>query len=80
MLFLTQRAPGHSEIGPSLHLDLIEANRRQLLGAGLKPQAIQLIGGCTNCRTDLFFSHRASNGRAGRMMAVIGITLAAGRR
>jgi len=73
MLFLTQRAPGHSEIGPSQHLDLIEANRRQLLDAGLKPGAIQLIGGCTNCRTDLFFSHRASNGRAGRMMAVIGI-------
>jgi len=22
MLFLTQRAPGHSDIGPSLHLDL----------------------------------------------------------
>ena len=28
MLFLTQRAPGHSPIGPSLHLDLVEANRR----------------------------------------------------
>jgi polyphenol oxidase len=37
MLFLTQRAPGHSEIGPSLHLNLAEANRRQLLAAGLKP-------------------------------------------
>ena len=36
MLFLTQRAPGHSPIGPSLHLDLIEANRRQLLAAGLQ--------------------------------------------
>ena len=34
MLFLTQRAPGHSPIGPSLHLDLAEANRRQLLAAG----------------------------------------------
>jgi YfiH family protein len=80
MLFLTQRAPGHSEIGPSLHLDLIEANRRQLLDAGLKPRKIEVVGGCTNCRTDLFFSHRASNGHAGRMMAVIGIAQAAGRR
>ena len=78
MLFLTQRAPGHSEIGPSLHVDLIEANRRQLLDAGLKPRAIQIVGGCTNCRTDLFFSHRASRGYAGRMMAVIG-KVAAGR-
>ena len=73
MLFLTQRAPGHSSIGPALHLDLIEANRRQLLDAGLKPAAISLTGGCTSCHTDLFFSHRASQGHAGRMMSVIGI-------
>lgn len=73
MLFLTQRAPGHSPIGPSLHVDLVEANRRQLLSAGLSPQSIQIVGGCTQCHTDLFFSHRASQGHAGRMMAVIGI-------
>jgi hypothetical protein len=73
MLFLTQRAPGHSPIGPSLHLDLMEANRRQLLAAGLKSSAIQSIGGCTSCQADLFFSHRASQGHAGRMLSVIGI-------
>jgi YfiH family protein len=73
MLFLTQRAPGHSPIGPSLHVDLVEANRRQLLSAGLSPASIQVVGGCTQCHTDLFFSHRASHGHAGRMMAVIGI-------
>jgi YfiH family protein len=73
MLFLTQRAPGHSPIGPALHLDLIEANRRQLLDAGLNPAAISITGGCTSCHTDLFFSHRASQGHAGRMMSVIGI-------
>jgi YfiH family protein len=73
MLFLTQRAPGHSPIGPSLHLDLIEANRRQLLDGGVKPDAIRVVGGCTSCRPDLFFSHRASQGHAGRMMSVIGI-------
>ena len=73
MLFLTQRAPGHSPIGPSLHLDLTEANRRQLLDAGLKPRAIKIVGGCTSCQPDLFFSHRASRGHAGRMMSVIGI-------
>ena len=73
MLFLTQRAPGHSPIGPSLHVDLVEANRRQLLSAGLEPQSIQIVGGCTRCHSDLFFSHRASQGHAGRMMAVIGI-------
>ena len=73
MLFLTQRAPGHSNIGPSLHLNLAEANRRQLLAAGLKPRAIHFVGGCTSCRPELFFSHRASEGRTGRMMSVIGI-------
>jgi hypothetical protein len=73
MLFLTQRAPGHSPIGPELHLDLVEANRRQLLDAGLKPRAIHAVGGCTSCQTELFFSHRASRGHAGRLMAVIGI-------
>jgi hypothetical protein len=73
MLFLTQRAPGHSPIGPSLHLDLVEANRRQLLAAGLKPRSIQAVGGCTSCQRELFFSHRASQGHAGRMLSVIGI-------
>jgi polyphenol oxidase len=73
MLFLTQRAPGHSPIGPSLHLNLIEANRRQLLSAGLKARSIQLIGGCTSCQRELFFSYRASQGHTGRMMSVIGI-------
>ena len=73
MLFLTQRAPGHSPVGPARHLDLIEANRRQLLDAGLVSASISITGGCTNCHKDLFFSHRASQGHAGRMMSVIGI-------
>lgn len=73
MLFLTQRAPGHSPIGPSLHLDLVEANRHQLLDAGVKVRAIKIVPGCTNCEQELFFSHRGSRGHAGRMMAVIGI-------
>ena len=59
--------------GPALHLDLVEANRRQLLAAGLALHDIQLTGGCTSCQPDLFFSHRASGGNAGRMMSVIGI-------
>jgi YfiH family protein len=73
MLFLTQRAPGHSPIGPSVHLDLVEANRRQLLDAGLSPASISVAGGCTSCHSDLFFSHRASSGHAGRMFSVIGV-------
>jgi polyphenol oxidase len=73
MLFLTARAPGHSPIGPGMHLDLAEANRRQLLAAGLKETAIFMTGECTGCHTDRFFSHRVERGFTGRMMSVIGI-------
>jgi len=73
LLFMTQRAPGHSPMGPRLHVDLIEANRRQLIAAGVQPGSIQVVGGCTQCSRKLFFSHRGSHGHTGRMMGVIGI-------
>jgi YfiH family protein len=73
MLFLSARAPGHSDIGPGMHLDLAEANRRQLLAAGLRKGAIFLTVQCTGCRTDRFFSHRTERGFTGRMMSVIGV-------
>lgn len=73
LLFMTARAPGHSNLGTQLHLDLIEANRRQLLAAGVKAKSISLTGQCTNCFPNRFFSYRASQGFTGRMMSVIGI-------
>ena len=73
MLFLTARAPGHTNLGPSLHLDLVEANRRQLLDAGLSAEDIFVQGDCTSCRTDRYFSHRADHGFTGRSLSVIGI-------
>jgi polyphenol oxidase len=73
LLFLNQRAPGHGDLGPEIHLDLVEANRRQLLEAGLQTEAITVIDGCTACDTRRFFSHRAEFGKTGRMMSVIGI-------
>jgi len=72
LLFMTARAPGHSNIGPQIHLDLIEANRRQLLDAGIATRNIWAAEECTSCSTDLLFSHRAEGGHTGRMMAVIG--------
>ena len=54
-------------------LDLMGANRRQLLAAGLPEDQIRVVGGCTVCHPELFHSHRGSRGRAGRMMAVIGV-------
>ena len=73
LLFLNQRAPGHGDLGPEIHLDLVEANRRQLQDAGLREEHISVIEGCTACDTARFFSHRAEFGKTGRMMAVIGI-------
>ncbi len=71
LLFLTARAPGHSELPNRIFLDLVEANRRQLLAAGVPARNIFASDLCTSCHTDLLFSHRAEKGTTGRMMAVV---------
>ncbi len=73
LLFLTARAPGHSPIGPQLHLDLWESNRRQLLDAGLPAANISVLAEDTAQKTGRFFSHRAEHGFTGRMLSVIGL-------
>jgi len=73
LLFLTARAPGHGELPPKIFLDLVEANRRQLMDAGVPGRNIHASPLCTACRTDLLFSHRAERGVTGRMMGVAGI-------
>ena len=73
LLFLTARAPGHSELPKKIFLDLVEANRRQLMAAGVAAKNISASPLCTSCRTDLLFSYRAEKGVTGRMMAVAGI-------
>lgn len=73
LLFLSARAPGHSVLPKKIFLDLVEANRQQLLAAGVPAKSIEASPLCTNCRTDLLFSYRAEKGRTGRMMGVAGI-------
>jgi hypothetical protein len=73
LLFLTARAPGHSELPKKIFLDLVEANRRQLLDAGLLKKNIEASPLCTNCHPELLFSYRREKGKTGRMMAVAGI-------
>jgi len=51
-------------------LDLWELNRWQLLQVGVKDKNIVISGMCTSCWQELFFSHRASGGRTGRIAAV----------
>ena len=60
-----------SSVGGRLHFDLPEANRRNLLNAGVRH--VELAEHCTACRTDLFFSHRAEKGRTGRFGVVLGL-------
>lgn len=73
MLFLTARAPGHSELPIQLFLDLVEANRCQLLDAGLPAKNIHVSPLCTACRTDLLFSYRKEGGITGRMLGAVGV-------
>jgi len=73
LLFLTARAPGHSELPKKIFLDLVEANRQQLIAAGVPKKSIESAGLCTNCRPELLFSYRAEKGKTGRMMGVAGI-------
>lgn len=73
LLFLTARAPGHSELPKKIYLDLVEANRRQLIELGVSRKNISASPLCTACRSDLLFSHRADKGVTGRMMGVAGI-------
>ncbi len=73
LLFLTARAPGHSELPKKIYLDLVEANRQQLLAAGVPKKSIEASPLCTNCHPELLFSYRAEKGKTGRMMGVAGI-------
>jgi len=76
LLFLTARAPGHSEehLPKKIFLDLVAANRRQLLDAGVPEAHISASPLCTVCRNDLLFSYRKEKDAAGRLMAVVGIS------
>jgi polyphenol oxidase len=65
----TATRPGHATV------DLLKANRDQLISAGVKPERIHTAPLCTMCRTDLFFSYRKEKsvqGKVGRLMAVVG--------
>ncbi len=55
------------------HLDLPEANRRQLISAGLPPDQIHLSGLCTACLAGEFFSWRRDRLKHERMVSAVGI-------
>jgi YfiH family protein len=63
--------------GDGLFLDLWEANRRQLIAAGVPESRISVVRECSGCaglpERRKYFSHRCENGFTGRMMSVIGL-------
>lgn len=71
------------EVGPEVahhfgetgrsHIDLSDANRRQLLEAGLVPDRIYSANLCTMCMSDEFHSFRRDRQAAGRMFSFAGI-------
>lgn len=52
-------------------IDLWECNRQILINAGILPQNISVTDLCTKCHPDVFFSHRATNGKRGNLAAFI---------
>ena len=66
------------EGGGEMFVNLWEANRRQLVDAGVGAERITVVGECTGCARDAtgerrYFSHRVERGVAGRMLNVAGI-------
>ena len=71
------------EVGPEVaahfgvdgrgHVDLAEANRRQLIEAGVTPGRIYASNLCTMCRAEEFHSYRRDKEAAGRLYSFAGI-------
>lgn len=67
---LLNRQDGETKVDSGRrYFDLPEANRRNLERAGVR--RIEMASLCTACRTDLFFSHRAEQGKTGRFGTIL---------
>lgn len=65
--------PERNDLEGPVKLDLAEANRRQLIAAGLRDAHIFQAQLCTACLKNNFFSYRREGKTAGRQIAAIGI-------
>jgi hypothetical protein len=70
--FIQPGLRGNRPEDESMRLDLAEANKRDLLSAGVPHENIHDIGLCSACGEDLFYSHRRDGERTGRHMAIVG--------
>ena len=65
--------PHSSEGREEAHIDLADANRRQLEESGVTPHRIYASNLCTMCRGEEFDSFRRDQKAAGRMYSFAGI-------
>jgi hypothetical protein len=65
--------PERNDLGGRTRISLTEANRRQLLAAGIQADRITAIQACTCCGGPRFHSFRRDRESAGRMVSAIGI-------
>jgi copper oxidase (laccase) domain-containing protein len=69
--FLSTAPPRGSRVRSALRLDLVGANRDQLILAGVDDARIHACGLCTAMHLDVLTSYRAEGAQAGRLAAVI---------
>jgi copper oxidase (laccase) domain-containing protein len=65
--------PERKDLQEKTRISLAEANRRQLLSAGILRHNIQVTNECTCCRHERFESFRRDREASGRMVSVIGL-------
>ncbi len=64
--------PSRRGLADKAQVDLHAANRLLLAGAGVDPDAVGAIAGCTRCDRERFFSFRRDGASTGQQMGVIG--------
>jgi YfiH family protein len=64
--------PERDDLGSKTYIDLPEANRRQLVEAGIREDRIASAALCTRCDAALFHSYRRDRELSGRMVSAIG--------
>ncbi len=58
-------------IAAGRNVDLVAANRSVLLAAGVRPERLELVAGCTSCDRARFYSHRRDAGTTGRHVSYL---------
>ena len=56
------------------YLKFIDLIISKLVSQGINRKHIEVVGQCTRCNQDRFYSYRATKGQTGRMLNIIGMT------